>query len=167
MVQPRSGIDGEIHRSGDEGRAVLAVLQMHRKRREVGIVAGEDNLVRRGLGGRHLDNVGFEPQAAADFGGQLVRRDTEGARDAAAAAGDIADEFMPLRAGGAEPHRFRIVLEHGGDVGEIDRLAAALKFFGRQVFDKAAQAEAIEVRGLRLCCGGRAFDDTHGGGRPV
>ena len=71
---------------------------------------------------------------------------------------------MPLRAGGAEPYGFRIVLEHGGDIGEIDRLAADLEFFRRQVFDKAAEPEAIEVRGLRP--DGGSFHDAHGRPRP-
>ena len=83
LVKPVFGIDDEVDRGGDVGRAVGAVLQMHRQRGEVGVVAGQHDLLRRRLGARDLDDLGLVAQPPLDFAQQLVRLDAEGAGDAA------------------------------------------------------------------------------------
>ena len=90
-------IDHEVDRGGDVGGAVGAVPEMDRKRGEIGVVAGEHDLLRRRLGARDLDHVRLVAQPPQQLGQELVRLDAEGARDPRAAAGDVADEFLPSR----------------------------------------------------------------------
>ena len=91
-------IDHEIGRRRNIGRAVGAVLEMHGQRGEVGVGAGQHDLLRRRLGARDLDDLRLVAHAPLDLAQQLVRRDAEGARDPRAAAGDVADELLRARA---------------------------------------------------------------------
>ncbi len=160
-----AGIERVVDRGGNIGAAVEPVLEMHGQRREVGRLAGLDHLLHRRLAARHLDDLRLGGEAALDLGGEPLRRDAEGAGDAGAARHHIADQFLALRTRGAEMHRARIAVEDLGDAGEIDRSIAALDFAAvRQVFDEAAQAEAIEIarrrrRGARCLVG--LFDHAH------
>ena len=78
-----------------------------------------------------------------------------------AAAGDVADEFLPLRAGRAEQHRLGIAFEDGRDIGEVDRSARGLELVGAERFDETAQPEAVEIGQGRRGRGVRLFDDAH------
>ena len=132
---------------------------MHRQRQQVGVVAGEHDLLHRRLGARDLDDLRLAAQPALDLGRELCRRDAERAGEPRAAAGDVADQLLPLRAGRAKQHGARIAFERGRDVGEIERLGVRLDLVvPRQAFDEAAQPEAVEIRGACL----RLFDDATG-----
>ncbi len=100
---------------------------MDRQRGQVGLVAGQHDLLRGRLGARHLDDLGLVAQPALDFGDQCARLDAEGAREPGAAAGHVGDQLLPLRADGAEQHGARIAFERRRDVGEVERLVVSFK----------------------------------------
>ena len=154
-------IDDEIGRRRDIGRAVGAVLEMHGQRGEIGVGAGQHDLLRRRLGARDLDDLGLVAHALLDFAQQLARRDAEGARDARAAAGDAADQLLALGPGRLEQHRARISFQRLRHIGEVGRAAADLQLVRGKLFDEPAQPEAVEVAGRRRADGVALVDDVH------
>ena len=67
----------------------------------------------------------------------------------AAAAGDVADEFLALRTDRAEQHRARVAFERFGDLGQIDRLASRISISSAgKLVDEPAQPEAVEIGDL-------------------
>ena len=114
-------IDHEVGRRRDIGRAVGAVLEMDGQRGQVGVVAGQHDLLRRRFGARDFDDLRLVAQAPLDFPQQLVRRDAEGARDAAAAA-----VTLPTSCWRSGPAASNITARGFPpacrDVGEFDRL---------------------------------------------
>ena len=133
------GVAGEIHRSRDVGRAVVAVLQMNRKRGEVGIAF--DHLLRRCL--LHLRDRLRLAETLEHLGQQTVRRRAERDREARAAGGDVRGELGA--AGPREPDGLGIAVMHRRDVAELDRLLHALQFGGRQRFEEAAQPKRVQT----------------------
>src|SRR5262245_30582908 len=83
------------------------------------------------------------------------------ARDPQATAGDVTDQLLPLRAGGAEVDGACVAIERLRHGREIDRLVAALELVGRQVGHEAAQPKSFEVG---CSCHGGGFslvDNVH------
>ena len=91
-------IDHEIDRGRDVGPAVGAMAEMHRQLGEIGLVAGQHDLLHGRFGARDLEDLRLVAQPALDLRHQAARLDPEGAREPGAAAGDVGDEFLPLRA---------------------------------------------------------------------
>ncbi len=147
-------VDDEIDRGGDIGRAVGAVPEMDRERGEIGILAGEHDLLHRRLRARDLDDIGLVAQPPQQLRQQLGRRDPERARDPRAAAGDVADQLLALRADRAEQHRLGIAFEDRRDVGQLGRLAHGRELVA-QALHETAQPEAVDIRrcvgAFRLC----------------
>ena len=82
-------------RGGDEGAAVLAVLEMDRKLGQIDIGAGDDHLLHRRFVAADLDEFRLEAQPPEDFRQQVLRRNAEGLREARAARERVADQRMP------------------------------------------------------------------------
>ena len=133
---------------------------MDRKRGEIGVIAGEDDLLHRRLDAGDIAHVGLAAQPPQQFGQELVRLDPEGARDPGPATGDVADEFLALGADRAEQHRFGIAFEDGRDIGEVGRSAHGLEVIAQR-FDETAQAEAVDIGQGRRGRGVRLFNDAH------
>src|SRR5262245_65511072 len=115
------------------------MLQMHRKRGEVGIRTGQHHLLHRRLGARELDDVGLAAQATLDLRKERVGCDAEGPRDTRARSGDVADKLLPLRPGGAKPYGPAVALENIGDVGEVDWRIACLQLVRPTALDETTQ----------------------------
>src|SRR6185312_13799332 len=64
---------------------------------------------------------------------------------------DIADELGALGAGGAEPHRLLIAVEHAAKIDRIDRFGANLALARLdQALGEAAQAEALGIDAVHV-----------------
>ena len=155
-------VDDEVGGRRDIGRAVGAVLEMHGQRGEIGVGAGQHDLLRRRLGARDLDDLGLVAHPLLELAQQLARGDAEGARDPRAAAGDTADQLLALGSGRLEQHRARISFQRLRHVGELGRAAADLELFGRKLFNEPAQPKAVEIAGRRRA-DGVLLDDIHEG----
>ena len=83
------------------------------------------------------------------FAQQLVGRDAECGRDPVAPAHHVAHQLGLLRPSGVEQHRLAVAFHHLGKASEIDRVFPHLQLVGAQAFDEAAQAETLEVHGVR------------------
>ncbi len=130
LVQPVLRVDDEVDRGRDIGPAVGAVAEMHRQLGEVGILAGEHDLLRGCFGTHDLEDLRLALQAALDFANQRARLDTESACEPGAAAGDVRDQLLPLRSDRAEHHRTRVAFEDGRHVCEIERHRMRLDLAG-------------------------------------
>ncbi len=140
------GIDDEIDRGGNVGATVHAVLQVDRQRRQVRLVACQHDFLGRCRLPRHLDHLRRCVQAAKHFGEQLVGRRAEGARQAGAAAHDVADELRAFPAHALEEHRLRIALERRGDLRQVRRSRPHFELARlSQFLYKAAQPEPLEI----------------------
>jgi hypothetical protein len=111
----------------------------------VSTIVGEHDLLRRCLRARDFNDDRRTAQAALDFRQKLAGSHAEGAGKAAAAAGDITDQFLPFRTNRTEQHGLRIAFKDLGDVGEVDRLRTRLELIGTEAVDEAAQPEAIDI----------------------
>ena len=160
MVQPDFRVDDEVDGRGDIGRAIGAVTEMDRERGEIGVLAGQHDLLHRSFDARDLDDGRLVAQAPQQLGQQCARCDPESARDARAAAGDVADKLLMLGPDRAEQHRFGIAFEDHRDVGEIRRFAYDRELVA-EPFHEAAQAETVEIRDHRRCRRRCLFDDAH------
>ncbi len=136
-----------IDRSGDIRRAIEPVGKMHRQRGEIDLIAREHDFLHRRVGARDLDQLGLVLEALDHFGHELARLDAEGQRHARTAAHDIAHELGFFGSRGFEPDRL-VVLEFGGEIGEIDRLLAQFAFAGLdQQIEETPQPEPVAVIG--------------------
>ena len=54
----------DVEAGGNIGRAILAVLQMHGQRAEIGLLAFQHHLLHRRVGGRDLDRLHADWRAA-------------------------------------------------------------------------------------------------------
>ena len=118
-------VDDEIGRGRDIGRAV----DSHAADGQAGDVRSASSPVSTtscaGASAlRDFEDLRLVAQPPLDFPQQLARRDAEGARDPRPAAGDAADQLLPLRPDGAEQDGARIAFECLRDIGKIDRLCA-------------------------------------------
>ncbi len=168
--EARARIDDEIDRGRDVGPAVGAVAEVDRELGEVGLVAGEHHLLHGRLRPRHLEHLRLVAQPALDFRHQRARLDAEGERQPGAAAGDVGNQFLPLRTDRLEHHGAGIAFEDRRHIGEIERLAVDFAFAVRKAFDKPPQPEPIKVHSRRWGCCRRFFDDVHAAdytGRPI
>src|SRR5439155_26193161 len=85
-------------------------------------------------------------QAAKPLGAQVVGRDAEWAREARAAAHDVADELRPFPAEALEQHRIGVALERRGDPRELRGFGVHFELARlSQFLYKAAQPEPLEV----------------------
>ena len=87
----------DVEARGDVGRAVLAVLQMHRQRAEVGRLAFQHHLLNRRILGRNLDRLVRTGEPLGDRGKKPRRICVERQREPLAGAHDIADQLGLLR----------------------------------------------------------------------
>ena len=122
LVKLDLGSRAIIDAGGNIGCAVEPVLQMHRQCREVGIIAGEHDLVHRRLRGGHLDRSSRMPESLAQHGGKAGLVGFERGGKPSPRAHHVAHELGLLRSDRAEPHRAGIAIEHRGDVDEVDRI---------------------------------------------
>ena len=99
-------IDDVVDRGRDIGPAVGAVLEMHRQRGEVGVVAGQHDLLHRRLGAGDLDDLRLVAQPPQHFGSSSSGATPKARAMPRAAADDVADQLLPLRPDRAEQHRF-------------------------------------------------------------
>ena len=136
------GIAGEVHRPGNVGTTVLAVLEMHGKRGQVHVRSARHHLLHRRLAAADLDQFGLEPQTPQDLGQQLLRGNPEGAGDARAARQHVAHQRKA--AGFIEQHRTRIGLERGRDLGEPGHAGAAFQLVICEAVDESAQPKALD-----------------------
>ncbi len=135
------------------------MAEMHRQGGEIGVVAAQHDLLRRRLGARHLDDVGSVAQPPQQLGDQLPRRHAEGARNPRPAAGDVADQLLPLEPDRAQQHGARIALEDLRDLGQVGGAVHGLQLVAERL-DEAPQSERLEI------CGRDRFlllDDAHVG----
>ena len=123
---PVARVDDEVEARRDVGRTVEAVLQMHRQRGEICIIASQHNLLHGRLRMRQLDDLRRGPQAPLHFRKQRVLRYAEGKRKPRAVCGHVGDELLALGADGSEQHRLRIVLDELRQVCEVERLVMPL-----------------------------------------
>ena len=138
----------------DAGRniraAVDAMLKMNRQLGEIGVVAGEHDLLHRRDIARDFDRDRLLLQATLDFRQQLVGRDFECAREPRPAGEHVADQFLFLRPGGAEQRGLAVAVERCGDIGEIDRLIDDFDFVRAELVEETAQAETVQIEIGRL-----------------
>ena len=102
----------DVEAGGDIGRAVLAVLQMHRQRAEIGVLALQHHLLHRRVGGRDLHRLVRIGEPLGDRRQQARLVGVERQRQPLARAHDVADQFGLLRPDRLEPGRARIAVEH-------------------------------------------------------
>ena len=150
--QPHIGPAGrriarEVHGGGDEGPAVLAVLEMDRQLGQIDVRAGGDDLLDRRLAAADLDDFGLEPQAPQDFGEKLLRRDPEGASEPRTARQRVADKRVAACV--VEQHSLRIGLERLGDRAELGRAGPALQLVGAEPLDERSQPIRLEIDARR------------------
>ena len=135
-----------IDAGGDVGRAVEPVLEVHRQRGQIGLVAGQHDLMHRRLRGRHLDRRQRMAQALAQHRGKASLVGVERGGQAATRSHDVADELRLLRPDRAEPDRIGIAVQHRGHVDQIDRIVVHDAFaLLHQFFHEVAQAEFLGV----------------------
>ena len=135
-----------VDAGGDIGRAVEPVLQVDRQRGQVGIVAGQHDIVHRSVRGRHLDRSDRMAQAFAQDGGKAGLVGLERGGKAAPGAHHVADELGLLRPHRAEPDRVGIAVEHRRHVDEIDRIVVDDAFaLLHELLDEVAQAKFFGV----------------------
>ena len=120
------------------------MLQVNRQGREIRRLAGQDDLLDRRVGLRHLDRP-RRPGQPVEHGGQQARLvGVERHRDAFAAAGDVPGQRGA--AGVVEQNGARIAFEHGGHVSERDGPVPNLQLSGRlQSLQERAERKAIEA----------------------
>ena len=130
------GIAREIHGGGNEGAAVLAVLEVDRKGGQIHVRAGQDHLLHGRLVAADLDEFGLEAQPPEDLGKQLLRGGAKSLREPGSARQRVADEGVA--AGRFEQHGFRVGLERARDLAELGR--------SRPSFSSCAPSPSTKVR---------------------
>jgi hypothetical protein len=136
----------DVEAGGNVGRAVFAVLQMHRQRAEIGLLALQHHLLHRGVRRRDLHRLVRTGETLRDRREQPCLVGVERKRKTLARSHDVADQLGLLRADRLEPGRARIAVQHGADLDQIDRLVVHLAFAElHQTLDVAAEAETFGV----------------------
>ncbi len=122
------------------------MLQMHRQRAEIGLLAFQDDLLHRRVARRDLDRLDRVVEPLRDDRKKSRFVGVERNCEAFAGAHDVADQLGLFRTHRLEPGGFRITVQHGGHVDQIDRLVVDLTFAKlHQPFDEAAQAKTFGV----------------------
>jgi hypothetical protein len=136
---------------------------MDRKLRQIGVVAGQHDLLAGGFGAGNFHDLGLGLQAPLDFGKESARLDTECRGQTVSTAHHATDQLGALGTGGAQQHGPGAALKNVGDAGELDRFVTDVKLIGAdESFDEAAQPEPLQVQRLReLPARGRLVDHVH------
>lgn len=121
---------------------------MHGQHGQIGVVAGEHDLVHRSPCGRHFDRSDGMRQALAQNRRKADLIGIERGGKAPSAPHHVAYELGLLRPDRAKPDRMRVTVEHRGHVDEIDRLVMDDAFaLLHQPLDEIAQAKFVGVDG--------------------
>ena len=119
---------------------------MDRQHGEIGIVAGQHDLVYRRPHGRHFDRRNGMAQALAQHGGKAGLVGFQRGCEPPPRAHHVADELGPFRSDGTKPDRVGIAIERRGDIDEINRLVVHDAFtLLRQLLDEVSQAEFFAI----------------------
>jgi len=122
------------------------MLQVDGKGAEIGLVAAQDHVVHRRVGGCNPGRLEEIVQSTIERRQQLTLVGLKRERKASAAAHDVAGEFRLFRTDRLEPYGARITVEDGGDIDEVDRLFVDLALAALDhVFDEAPQPETVEI----------------------
>ncbi len=135
-----------VDASRDVRRAVEPVLQVHGQCRQIGIFAGEHDLVYRRLRGGHLDRGNRMPQALAQGGRKAGLVGIEGGGKSAPSPHHVADELGLFRSDRAEPDRTGIAIQHRGHVDQVDRIVMDDAFaLLHELLDEMAQTKFFGI----------------------
>jgi len=119
---------------------------VHGQRGQVGIVAGEHDLLHRRLRGGHLDRGNRMLQALAQGGGKAGLIGIERGSKPAPSAHYIADELGLFRPDRAEPDRVGIAIQHRGHVDQVDRIVMDDAFaLLHELLDEMAQTKFFGI----------------------
>lgn len=119
---------------------------MHGQCGQIGIVAGEHDLVHRGLRGGHFDRGNRMPQALAQGSGKTGLIGIERGGKSAPRPHHVADKLRLFRPDCAEPDRAGIAIQHRGHVDEVDRIVVDDAFaLLHQLLDEMAQAKFFSI----------------------
>jgi len=113
---------------------------------QIGVVAGEHDLVHRRLRGGHFDRGNRMLQALAQGGGKAGLIGIERGSKAAPSAHHVTDELGLFRSDRAEPDRVGIAIQHRGHVDEVDRIVMDDAFaLLHKLLDEMAQTKFFSV----------------------
>ena len=148
LVWPVFAEPHDIEAGGDIGRAVLAVLQMHRQRTKIGLLALQHHLLHRSVLGRDFHWLVRIREPSSDRRKQPALVGVERERQSLARSHNVADQLCFFRSDRLEPGRARVAVEHLADVDQIDRLVVDLAFTElHEALDKAAETETLGIDG--------------------
>ncbi len=141
-------IDGVVDGRAAIAAAVIGVLRMERQLGEIDVLAGDLDIVHRGVAGRHLDQRLRAREPSEIFVVELVLAGLEGGGEALAVARGLGDQLDLLGAGLLEQHRLVGALDDRAQAGERHRLVVNLDLAELdQALDEAAQAVFVEIDG--------------------
>ena len=119
---------------------------MHGQCGQIGVVAGEHDLVHRRLRGGHFDRGNRMPQAFAQGGGKAGLIGIERGSKSAPSPHHVADKLRLFWPDCAEPDRAGITIQHRGYVDEVDRIVVDDAFaLLHQLLDEMAQAKFFSI----------------------